>query len=165
MKGPVKSAVVCLPACLPVCLSVRQFVVFLRNGLLVFSDFCAPWQIIGISKNSQSPFYQENVFLPKFGQKGLNMAAKTEAFRFFEKVCHQFSLKIIHNENEYICQIISGRILGLKLCSKMLSANQIAGFFKMYCLKKEVNDEVFYQLTITINLGVCNQASLEKHAG
>ena len=39
---------------------------------------------------------------------------------------------------------ISGRILGLKLCGKMLSANQIAGFFKMYYLKKEVNDEIFY---------------------
>ena len=49
----------------------------------------------------------------------------------------------------------------------MLSANQIAGFFKMQYLKKEVNDEVFFhnadkhrsllQVDIII-LDVCNQA-------
>ena len=36
---------------------------------------------------------------------------------------------------------ISGKILGLTLWAKMLSANQIIGFFKIQYLKKEVNDE------------------------
>ena len=48
----------------------------------------------------------------------------------------------------------------------MLSANQIAGFFKMEYLKKEVNDEAYFwhadkhrnllQVDI-INLGLCNK--------
>ena len=49
----------------------------------------------------------------------------------------------------------------------MMSANQIAGFFKMQYLQKEVNDEVYFWHTDkhrsllqvdTINLGLCNQA-------
>ena len=52
----------------------------------------------------------------------------------------------------------------------MLSANQIAGFFKMEFLKKEVNDEVYFWHTDnhrsllqadTITFGVCNQACLK----
>ena len=51
----------------------------------------------------------------------------------------------------------------------MLSANQIAGFFKMEFLKKEVNDEVYFWhadnhrsllQADTITFGVCNQACL-----
>ena len=38
------------------------------------------------------------------------------------------------------------KILGLKLQAKMLPANQIAGFFKMYYLKKEVNGKVYLWL-------------------
>ena len=38
------------------------------------------------------------------------------------------------------------KILGLKLRAKMLSANQIAGFFKMYYLKKEMNGKVYLLL-------------------
>ena len=38
---------------------------------------------------------------------------------------------------------ISGKILVLELWAKMLSANQIAGFFKMYYLKKKVNGGVY----------------------
>ena len=48
-----------------------------------------------------------------------------------------------------------------------MSANQITGFFKMYYLKKEVNDEAYFWHTDkhrsffqadTIILGVCSQA-------
>ena len=39
---------------------------------------------------------------------------------------------------------ISGKILVLELWAKMLSANQIAGFFKMYYMKLEMNDEVYF---------------------
>ena len=39
------------------------------------------------------------------------------------------------------------KILGLKLRAKMRSANQIAGFFKMYYLKKEVNGKVYLWLS------------------
>ena len=35
-------------------------------------------------------------------------------------------------------------MLVLELWAKMLSANQIAGFFKIYYFKKEVNDEVYF---------------------
>ena len=34
--------------------------------------------------------------------------------------------------------------LVIELWAKMLSANQIPGFFKMLYLKKEVNDEVYF---------------------
>ena len=52
------------------------------------------------------------------------------------------------------------------LSFKMMSANQITGFFKMYYLKKEVNDEAYFWHTDkhrsffqadTIILGVCSQ--------
>ena len=39
---------------------------------------------------------------------------------------------------------MSGKILVLELWAKMLSANQVAGVFKMYYLKKEVNDQVYF---------------------
>ena len=39
---------------------------------------------------------------------------------------------------------ISGKILILELWAKILSANQIAGFFKMLNLEKEVNDKVYF---------------------
>ena len=39
---------------------------------------------------------------------------------------------------------MSGKILVLKLWAKMLPASQIAGFFKMQYLKKEVNGEVYF---------------------
>ena len=61
-----------------------------------------------------------------------------------------------------------GKILVLELWAKILSVNQIAGFFNMWYLKKKVNDEVcfwladknqsFLQVDIII-LGVANQAS------
>ena len=49
----------------------------------------------------------------------------------------------------------------------MLLAHQIAGFFNMLCIKKEVNDRVYFWhadkhrnlvKVDTIILGVCNQA-------
>ena len=61
----------------------------------------------------------------------------------------------------------TGKILVLELLAKILSANQIAGFFKILCLKKEMNDEVLFWHTEkhqsllqldTIIFGVCNQA-------
>ena len=39
---------------------------------------------------------------------------------------------------------ISGEMLVLELGAKMLSDNQIAGFFKMWYLKKEVKDQVYF---------------------
>ena len=62
---------------------------------------------------------------------------------------------------------MSGKILLLELWGKMLSVNQIAGFFKIEYLKKEANYEVYLWhaddhrslLQVdTIILGVCNQA-------
>ena len=56
---------------------------------------------------------------------------------------------------------------GSRATTKMLSVNQIAGFFKMYYLKEEVNDEVYFWYADkhrsllqvdTIIFGVCNQA-------
>ena len=41
---------------------------------------------------------------------------------------------------------ISDKILVLQLWAKMLSASQNARFFRMYYLKKEVNDEVYFWL-------------------
>ena len=76
-EGPIKSL-------LSVCLSVQQFSIFLRNGSLVFFWFLAQSWIIKILKNWQSPFFQENSFLPKFRQKGHRMAPK-ENFADFLK--------------------------------------------------------------------------------
>ena len=62
------------------------------------------------------------------------------------------------------------KILVLELWGKMLSANQIAGFFKMKYLKKKVNDQVcFWHIdkhgsllqVDTIMLGVCRHACLK----
>ena len=62
---------------------------------------------------------------------------------------------------------MSGKILVLKLWAKMLPASQIAGFFKMQYLKKEVNDEIYFWdadkhrslvQVDTIIVGVCSQA-------
>ena len=39
---------------------------------------------------------------------------------------------------------ISGKIQVLESWAKILSANEIVGFFKMSHLKKEVNDEVYF---------------------
>ena len=39
---------------------------------------------------------------------------------------------------------LSGKALGLQLCAQILSANKIAGFFKMSYLKEEVNDELSF---------------------
>ena len=59
-KGPIKSQLsvsVCLSVSLSVRLSVRCFS---QKWLDSFFWFLAQWQIIGISKNWQSPFFQEN---------------------------------------------------------------------------------------------------------
>ena len=56
---------------------------------------------------------------------------------------------------------------GSRGTTKMLSANQISGFFKMYYLEEEKNDEVYFWYADkhrsllqvdTIIFGVCNQA-------
>ena len=62
---------------------------------------------------------------------------------------------------------IFAKIQVLELSAKILSANQIAGFFKMQYLKKEVNDEIYFWdadkhrslvQVDTIIVGVCSQA-------
>ena len=47
---------------------------------------------------------------------------------------------------------ISRKILILELWAKMLLANEIARFFRMQCLTKEVNDEVFFGMQINIEV-------------
>ena len=53
-----------------------SFSVFFRNGSIIFFGFWARWLIIGISKNLQSPIFEKDSFLPKFGQKGPKIAPK-----------------------------------------------------------------------------------------
>ena len=64
---------------------------------------------------------------------------------------------------------MSGKILILHLRAKMLSANQITGFFKIQYLQKELNDEAYFWqadkhrslLQVAHNLKLCNQACLK----
>ena len=124
-EGPIKSL-------LSVCLSVQQFSIFLRNGSLVFFWFLAQSWIIKILKNWQSPFFQENSFLPKFGQKGAQNGPQKEFFGLFEKFCYVSFLG--NNENKHCYwyfTTISDKILGFELWAKMLSANQFAGSSKL----------------------------------
>ena len=62
-----------------------SFSVFFRNGSIIFFGFWARWLIIGISKNLQSPIFEKDSFLPKFGQKGPKIAPKVFFF-IFKKV-------------------------------------------------------------------------------
>ena len=68
-----------------VCPSVQQLSIFLRNSSLVFLNF---WHdgtmIIEIFKNVQSPLFQENLFLPKFGKKRPGMAQKYSILDFLD---------------------------------------------------------------------------------
>ena len=66
---------------LSVCLSVWHFS---QEWVIKFFWFFAQWQIIRIFKNWQSNFLQENLFLPKFGQKEPKMVLKW-AFWIFLK--------------------------------------------------------------------------------
>ena len=86
-------------------------------------------------------FSIKNRFYPNLGKKDSN--GPKIFFLFFENFVISFSWeksKMGTNIVEYFCtSTISGKILVLKLWTKMLLANQIAGFFKLYYLKIEVN--------------------------
>ena len=47
-----------------------------------------------------------------------------------------------HCHSYFTAKLLSVENLVLKLCVKMLLANQIAGFFKVQYLKKNVSDQV-----------------------
>ena len=49
-----------------------------------------------------------------------------------------------HCQLYFTANPLSVESLLLKLCFKMLLANQIAGFFKVQCLKKEVRVDFLY---------------------
>ena len=109
--------------CRSFCLSVRQFVIFFRNGSIVFSDFWHDVRWLEYLKTGCSWYFTTNPIFAK--------------------------------------------IQVLELSAKILSANQIAGFFKMQYLKKEVNDEIYFWdadkhrslvQVDTIIVGVCSQA-------
>ena len=57
------------------CLSISSSA-FLSGMSCLFFQISAPWQVIGIFKYCQSPFFQENSFFPKFWQKQLKMTPK-----------------------------------------------------------------------------------------
>ena len=54
--------------CLSVCLALRQFGIFLQNGSFVFCDFLYSGSQLEYLK-TDSLFFQENSFLPKYGKK------------------------------------------------------------------------------------------------
>ena len=68
--------------CLYVCSSVCQFSIFLRNGTLVFGHDGRWLECL----KSDSPFFQKNSFLPKFGSKVPKMAPEIAFFGFFWKI-------------------------------------------------------------------------------
>ena len=55
--------------------------------------FFALWEIIGIFKNWWSLFFQENLFLPRFGQKMFKMAPKWGSLDFLKDFAVSFSWK------------------------------------------------------------------------
>ena len=111
-----------------VCLSVRQFSIFLRNGSLVFSDFLHDGRSLEYLKTY---CLKTEPFSPRIWTK---MTPKW-VFRVFWKMLTLVFLEIIWKENYCHCYFttnpIAGKIQVLKLRAKILSGNQIAGFFKI----------------------------------
>ena len=60
--------------------------------------FFPRWKIIGIFKKWQNPFFQENSFLPKFGQKNRPKWPQNRVFWFFWKI---LSLVFLRNNLEW----------------------------------------------------------------
>ena len=79
--GPLK-----WPVCQFVCLSVN-----LAFFVIEFFWFFAQWQITWIFKNWQSKFLQENLFLPKFGQREPKMVLKWSFWIFLKYFGISFS--------------------------------------------------------------------------
>ena len=68
------------------------------------------------------------------------MRLKMRFFGFLKKLCHYFWLKTVENDRGHRARPfaknrMSGKTLVLKISRKTLSANQIAGFFKVKYLK------------------------------
>ena len=121
---------------------------------------------VGLSVH-QFNFY----FCPNLSKKGTKWS-QNSVLRIFWKI---LSLVFIGNNLKwklifywyFTANPISGKILVLQLLVKMLSANTIAGFFKIQYFKKEVNDKLYFwhadkhwsiPQVNTISLAVCNQA-------
>ena len=116
MEGPIKSL-------FSICLSVhQQFSIKLRNWLLFFFWFFAPWYIIGILKNWQSTFSRKIHFSPNLG-KNCPKWHQNKVFGFFEKFCDRFPrndlkwklvlLLIFHHKSEcHIWKNSSSRVMG-----------------------------------------------------
>ena len=149
-----------------VCLSVRQFSIFLRNGSLVFSDFL---------HDGRSLEYLKTYCLktePFFPQIWTKMTPKW-VFWIFWKMLTLVFLEIIWKENYchfyFTTNPISGKIQVLKLRAKILSGNQIAGFFLKYNISRktwmmnsifrvEINIKVFYKLILSFWVCVTRHA-------
>ena len=72
--------------CLFACPSVRQFGIFLRNGLLVIADLCTivdNWNIWKLME----PFFPGKFIFAQIWAKRVQNGPKLKCFGFFEKFC------------------------------------------------------------------------------
>ena len=133
-EGLIKSL---LSVYLSICLYVHWSVQHFSQGWLIsfFWISCQFSVIIGIFKNWQSLFFSREIhFCPKFGQK----RPKVGFVDFLKNFLCSFSWKLSKMKTNIAIDIsppiphhLANPTSGLKLLPKMLSANQIAGFFTM----------------------------------
>ena len=141
----------CLPVLLSVCPSIHQFSFFLRNGILVFSDFWHNGNKLEYSITKTDFFFPGKFIFAQIWAKKAKMATlpQNRFLWIFRKI---LSLVFLGNNLKWkpILLLIfqhqphSGKALGLHLWAKMLSANKTTIFLKMWYLKEEVNDELYF---------------------
>ena len=112
IKSPMSASLsVCLSVCLSVGPSVRpsvcQFEIFLRNSLLFFSDFLDSDGWFKYFK-TDSTFFQEKSFLPKFGKKGPKMSSAFPGNNLKWKLI----LVLIFHHQALICQNSDSQVMG-----------------------------------------------------
>ena len=98
-------------------------------------------------KIDRAVFPRKIPFLPKFLQK-LPQKAPKWSWVFWKFLL----LVLLWNDLKWYISPSGKNVILKKLLAKMLLANQIAGFFKMYCLKKEVNDEVAFCMQMSMKV-------------
>ena len=100
---------------------------FYQEWVVSFFRFFAPWYVIGIFKNWQSPFFQENSFFPKFGQNLPQMIKKC-FWGVFWKI---LSLVFLGNNLKVVLLLIFHHQSHIWQNSGSWVMGWTAGFFKM----------------------------------
>ena len=104
------------------CLSLhQQFEIFIRNALLLFSDFLHHDRYVEYIKTDRAFFFQENSFFSKFGQKLSKMIPNKGFLDFLENFIFSFPgnnlkwkpvLLLIFYHQSHIWKSSGSRVIG-----------------------------------------------------